>query len=428
MNKIPHPDEIFGEKNKKISREKKRREITPDIPYRETTVLSSVPRLIRNLTEDSTPIDWIWKGYLAKGHVTLLSALWKSGKSTLVGQLLRSIQEGNSFAGQPTFKSKVLILSEESESLWARRNEELGLTFDAWIVCRPLKSKQNRMEWEKSIEEALVFCKENDISTIIIDTLSGFWSARNENDAAEMQEVLLPINGLLNGGLAVLLIHHFRKSGGTEGVASRGSGALGSYADILVEFSRLDKESPHNTNRVLRSYSRFEETPVEVVIEMIDGEYITRGTRAEVGKETRMAFAVKILQENPEGLTGTGILEAWDVELHGRKPVKRTIDRYIKDLLYDDRIQVIGTELKGKKSVTVYGARGVSRRQDKRSTPVSIKKEDTNNKPSSLRQDTYIPYKEGFADKEDIVEIAEEIFDAKAEKLLVSKKRKGNHV
>jgi hypothetical protein len=35
-----------------------------------------------------TQRDWLWQGYLLPGAVTLLTSLWKSGKSTLLSVLL----------------------------------------------------------------------------------------------------------------------------------------------------------------------------------------------------------------------------------------------------------------------------------------------------------------------------------------------------
>jgi hypothetical protein len=41
-----------------------------------------------------TPPAWLWHGYLGPGKVTLLTNLWKSGKTTLVSLLLARMQQG----------------------------------------------------------------------------------------------------------------------------------------------------------------------------------------------------------------------------------------------------------------------------------------------------------------------------------------------
>ena len=324
-------------------------------PNREASFLSFVPKLITDLTLENAKIEWIWEGFLAKGHLTLFSALWKAGKSTLVSQLLKAIHEGKLFAGQKTNPARVLILSEESESMWARRKDELGLEMDGcWVLCRPIKRRLNYDEWIILLKKSAEFCKENNISLFVVDTLSGFWNVTDENNASFVSSALLPINELLEKNISVLLVHHFRKSGGTEGVATRGSGALGSYADILIEFSRLEGENPNDPQRQLRNFSRFEETPTEVVIEMVDGEYITRGTKAEVSKEARVKKVLLILNDSEQGLTTKEITENWDPEEYGSRPTKRTVRNYIDSLLLDGRVKQIGEKMVGKTNAPIY--------------------------------------------------------------------------
>lgn len=324
-------------------------------PKGEESFLSFVPKLIKDLTLENAKVEWIWEGFLAKGHLTLFSALWKSGKSTLVSQLLKAIQDGKFFAGQRTYPSKVLILSEESETMWARRRDELNLGLESWLVSRPIKRRLNYEEWIKLLKKSADFCEEKNVNLLVIDTLSGFWNVMDENNASFVSSALLPINELLEKNIAVLLVHHFRKSGGSEGVATRGSGALGSYADILIEFSRISGENPNDPQRQLRNFSRFEETPTEVVIEMVDGEYITLGTRAEVSKEAKIKRVLLILDDSEElGLTVSEIRDSWDPEEYGRRPSKRTIRNYIDSLLVDGRAKQVGEKIVGKTKAPVY--------------------------------------------------------------------------
>jgi hypothetical protein len=38
--------------------------------------------------------NWLWHGYLAGGELTLLTSLWKSGKTTLLSVLLSRMRDG----------------------------------------------------------------------------------------------------------------------------------------------------------------------------------------------------------------------------------------------------------------------------------------------------------------------------------------------
>jgi len=323
-------------------------------PPREGSVLSYVPRLISELTLDNAKIDWIWEGFLAKGHITLFSALWKAGKSTLIAQLLKCIKEEKPLAGQPVRKTKVLIISEESEALWARRKEDLELgDIEAWVICNPLRRKMNYKEWVDFLEEQSRFCKEKGIGLLILDTLSGFWSVANENDAAMVGSALLPMNYLKEKNIAVMLVHHFRKSQGEYGVASRGSGALGSYVDILMEFMRLQGDS-ESTQRLIKSLSRFEETPTDIVIDLVDGAYRTIGNKFEVSKETKKKKLLLLMSQSEGALSATDIFDSWDKDLYGSRPVRRTIGRYVDELLAEGRLTEAAKRIVGKTPVQTY--------------------------------------------------------------------------
>lgn len=323
-------------------------------PYREVSGLSGVPKLISELSSDMAKIDWLWEGYIAKGHLTFFSALWKVGKSTLISHLLKSFHTGEYFAGQQVKPCKTLILSEESEAIWARRREDLGLSGDIYLSCRPIKIKLTYQQWLEFIKKNLLFCEKKGIDLLILDTISTFWPVRDEGNNPELDAAIIPLTAFLEKYIAVLLIHHFRKSGGTEGTATRGGGGLGSRADILLEFTRLEAENISSTQRVIRSYSRFDETPPELVIELLSGKFVARGTRSDVSKEAKSRNVLLILTEAKQPMTITEIVDAWDTETSGSKPVARTMRRYVEGLLVDGRVKQAGTKMVGKTEAPTY--------------------------------------------------------------------------
>lgn len=347
------------------------------------------PLPLSDLSQYENPVEWIWEGYLAKGHQTLLSALWKAGKTTLITNFLKCLQDEQELAGQSTHKSNVLIISEESDSIWARRREENGITLPVWILSRPIRQKLGYKEWIALLEQMARFCKEYVIDLFIIDTLSGFWPVDNENDAARVSEALLPLNYLLEQNIAILLVHHFRKSGGDEGTASRGSGQLGAAVDIMVEFSRLNSADPNGTQRVLRSYSRFEETPKEVVIDYVNGGYETKGTRAEVTKLEKLELVLNALEDYPEGVTASELYEKWNISEYNDRPSKRTLQRHLSDLVVLNKVTTIGTtRIKGGEA-SIYIKLS---EQNPRQQPTTVNNPIPEIQPQNLRQDTAIDH------------------------------------
>ena len=89
---------------------------------------------------DSEGLTWAWKAYLAHAHVTILTGLWKAGKTTLVAHLLKEFGKGGELAGrvEPT---RVLVITEESQRLWVRRRDEMGIGDHVHVVCRPFAGR-----------------------------------------------------------------------------------------------------------------------------------------------------------------------------------------------------------------------------------------------------------------------------------------------
>src|SRR5438552_15596349 len=62
---------------------------------------------------------WLWAGCLAAGKITLLTSLWKMGKTTLLSVLLAKMKAGGDLAGWPVRAARPLVVSEESPDYWA---------------------------------------------------------------------------------------------------------------------------------------------------------------------------------------------------------------------------------------------------------------------------------------------------------------------
>ena len=61
----------------------------------------------------------------ARGHVTLLTRLWKTGKTTLLGVLLRHLRRGGTLAGCEVAAGRAVVVSEDPPVLWKMRDAQL---------------------------------------------------------------------------------------------------------------------------------------------------------------------------------------------------------------------------------------------------------------------------------------------------------------
>lgn len=218
--------------------------------------------------------DWIWDGYLPRAAVALLSALWKVGKTTLLSHLLKACGEGGEFLGRPIVASKVLYVSEEGERHWVRRRDTLDLKDNTGFYLQPFPTRPDPKGWIAFVNQLAADVKTHGFDLVVFDTLAKLWPVQEENDAGAVDAALMCLWEVTRAGAGVLLIHHLRKSGGQEYTGSRGSGALSAFPDILIELTRFDAAEPRSKKRVLRAKGRYEETPDELVIELIDGRYV----------------------------------------------------------------------------------------------------------------------------------------------------------
>ncbi len=219
---------------------------------------------------------WLWDGFISRGGITLLSALWKSGKSTLLAHLIRAFGgEEPQFLGRDIKPSRVLYISEEDATIWADRRDTLELGDHIGLITRPFQGRSTTAIWRDWLGSVLIACEEHQFDLVVLDTLSKMWPVRDENNAGQVEEALMPLWALCKSGAAVLIVHHTRKSEGGNFTSARGSGGLSAFCETLIDFGRDSDGSPGSTRRMLRSAGRYRETPANWQIELdrASGEY-----------------------------------------------------------------------------------------------------------------------------------------------------------
>lgn len=281
-----------------------------------------IPASMLRLAEPGT--SWIWNGLLKRGEITLMPALWKSGKTTLLAHLLRAMGGGGKFLGLDLLPCRVLYVTEESESRWASRRDAVGIEDHVEFLVRPFAYKPDVRRWEEFLTHVGSLAVPRRYDVVVFDTLANLWPLRDENDAAAVQACLMPMHRMIEDKAALTLVHHTRKSDGAEATASRGSGALTGFVDTIVEFRRYLPADRKDCRRVLSGYGRHDETPQELVIELTEGGYVSRGDREEVGLSDLTRAIRAVIPRTPPGLTASQMLDGWPEEV-GPKPGERTL-------------------------------------------------------------------------------------------------------
>jgi hypothetical protein len=300
------------------------------------------PLTYTQLNQSAELPDWLWQGYLLPGAVTLLTSLWKSGKSTLLSVLLSRLKTGGLLAGLPIRPGRAVVLSEEPRELWWQRGQALPLDGHVHWFCKPFKGKPTTQQWLDLLEQINRMHEQKPINLLAIDSLANLAPMRNENDSVEMLKALAPLDRMTERGISVLISHHPRKGPVVAGQAARGSGALSAFADILLEMRLVSRRNPKDRRRSLRGYSRYTATPSKWVIEWTaDGaDYRGLGTSAEPDLAQSWPVLESIMQKAEKYLTREEIRRDWPDTAPA--PAKQTLWKWLNQLVKEKRVHQEG--------------------------------------------------------------------------------------
>ncbi|MCR9215950.1 MAG: AAA family ATPase [bacterium] len=247
----------------------------------------------------SEPPDWIWRGYAARGCITLFSAAPKAGKTTLIRSILKDLYGGGGMVGRPPLEAPTLIVSEESAGQWSRHRDAFGLDPDLIrVIASPFMAKPTAAQWEDAIQRIAGRVEELGAAVVVLDTLSNLWPVRDENAAAEVNAALMPIRRITRTGAAVILVHHDRKGGGAFGEGARGSNAIAGFPDAIITLTRFRPEEETDTRRRLSYQGRFDDTEAEVILDFSGDGYSVSGRPAEVKADDLMRLIGNALPED----------------------------------------------------------------------------------------------------------------------------------
>ena len=249
--------------------------------------------------------QWHWHGYVYPGCKTLINALWKIGKTTLMAKLLQAFENGGSFCGQAVAKTRVLYVTEESDATWKPRGERFGYQEKNHGFCmKPFHGGVSMAQWGDFIGACAENMEKYGLQVLIVDTLANLWPVIDENNSVDVINAIRHFNKITQSGdrsKSVIAVHHSRKSGGENFTAARGSGALSADFDILLDFKKPEGGygEKSKTKRLITASGRFNEiTPAELLIDFIDDEYVALGDPADVHRDERRKIVIDVLDEH----------------------------------------------------------------------------------------------------------------------------------
>ena len=263
-----------------------------------------------------TPAEpvWVWKGYLARAAVTLFVGKPKVGKSTAVMALCEAIvsEDVSEFLGLPVPTAPVVYVAEEGA---ATLHHKLPDTDRLHVLSR--EGAHPKPTWSALVVAATECAVKTGAALVVIDTFA-YWAdlgSEREQDAGAVGAAMAALTAAARKNVAVLLVHHQRKSGGSDGDSVRGSSAIAGAVDVILELERLDagkdgKAPP--THRQLVGLGRWPQAAPLLVIDYqpathswrVVGQAEDRHGAAEVGLAERL---FNLMPDAPPGVTNKDI-------------------------------------------------------------------------------------------------------------------------
>ena len=276
-------------------------------------------------TDSDAPPDgpgWVWDGLFARGDLSLLTSVWKTGKTTLLAGLLRALGGGGEFLGRACPAGRAVVVSEESWDIWGERERAIPGGPHARVLARPFLARPTAAEWDDLVREAEDLRADGPLDLFVVDTLGTFFPGRSESDAGALLDFLAPLRRLAAGGTAVLVHHHPRRAKSAEGSLARGGGALLGAVDAVLELHFLGRIG--GNRRRLTCRSRRPGAVAELAYEWVEGtaEFRAVPTDAEAVFRESWEQVRVLLADRPAPATCPELLADWSLDA---APPSRTV-------------------------------------------------------------------------------------------------------
>ena len=247
---------------------------------------------------------WLWEHLISEGNVSLVVALPKVGKSSLIGAFLGAMSRGNSeyLEKQITSKAKpVYVLgTDQPMADWAEILIPVGLmkrtAEDEVELVHPLKRLWTMERpitlTEESIEQIHNLAVEDPNAIFVLDAFASLISGLglDENHVDAVEPIRMLCEALAGTGATIVLLHHASGTNSNERAvkASRGTKALPALASNIINLSWLLPDDKTD-NRIAVTTQGRSSKPVDMVIEQTDrAVWENHGSSADIKEELKL--------------------------------------------------------------------------------------------------------------------------------------------
>ena len=308
-----------------------RDELSPPAPIPEPVKLST---LVLNPPGD---IEWRVEGWMPVGTRGISGAQYKAGKTTLNGNLMRALVDGEPFLGvapvKPVDKVSLIDLEMTPASL-VRWLDDIGIVNSERIDIYPLRGRVSAFAiTNPAIRET--WCRLlTGTNVLMLDPLRALMDALGLDENRETGLFLTAYDSLLaDAGIGEsVLSHHW----GHTGERSRGDSRLLDWPDWTWGMARQDNDPA--SPRYISAYGRDVEQPESLLSYDAQTRRLTLvgGNRRDAAARAALDDVLGVLADTKEPLSQTAVENALMGEGHGRAAVRAALRLGVKD----NRIQV----------------------------------------------------------------------------------------
>lgn len=273
-------------------------------------------------------------GLLPSGGRAILAAQYKAGKSTMVGNLVRSLVDGDDFLGEfrvPRAARRVVVLDNElGENMlrrWLRDQDIQRRDGFAVVSLRgrlstfDILDPQVRQEWASALRGI-------GAEVVILDCLRPILDALGLDENTEAGRFLVAFDELIGmcGASEAVVVHHM----GHQGERSRGSSRLRDWPDVEWRLVREDLDNPASP-RYFSAFGRDVEVPESLLTFDESSRHLTvsGGSRKEHRDEAAalktLPAVLEVIGKATEGISGRKIEEALKESGAGRSEIRGAI-------------------------------------------------------------------------------------------------------
>jgi hypothetical protein len=270
-------------------------------------------------------------GLLPSGGRAILAAQYKAGKSTMVGNLIRSLVDGDDFLGEfkvPRAARRVVLLDNElGENMLRRWLRDQGIQRRDGFGVVSLRGRLStfdildpvvRQEWASALREI-------GAEVVILDCLRPILDALGLDENTEAGRFLVAFDELIGmcGAAEAIVVHHM----GHSGERSRGSSRLRDWPDVEWRLVREDLENPASP-RYFSAFGRDVDVPESLLAFDESTRQLTMsgGSRKKHRDEAAilktMPAVLEVIGKASEGISGRKIEEALMQAGAGRSEIR----------------------------------------------------------------------------------------------------------